>query len=217
MISIVMLLLSLIPRSSSRSRTGSMGSLVVDVTQTHYQAEQNHSITLEWTFTPKPDTITSVYIYCQLLTGLRASVLLHLHEGVEVSESQDQQFSGRVQFDRDELRDGRIRLQVSRLRTEDSGLYLCGVRTADGLGSGQCRLNVTVTDPPEAERETETNSHRPRRWISLYTGMGLMAQVALTVCFYFFINSLCRKPHLPSDPSDELVEEVSTQTQNKRF
>ncbi|XP_055370143.1 uncharacterized protein LOC129605043 isoform X2 [Betta splendens] len=118
------------------------GSLVVTVTQ-------NHSITLEWTFTPKPDTITSVYIYCQLLTGLRASVLLHLHEGVEVSESQDQQFSGRVQFDRDELRDGRIRLQVSRLRTEDSGLYLCGVRTADGWSIGRCRLNVTgeLTEP----------------------------------------------------------------------
>ncbi|XP_055370141.1 uncharacterized protein LOC129605043 isoform X1 [Betta splendens] len=151
------------------------GSLVVTVTQ-------NHSITLEWTFTPKPDTITSVYIYCQLLTGLRASVLLHLHEGVEVSESQDQQFSGRVQFDRDELRDGRIRLQVSRLRTEDSGLYLCGVRTADGWSIGRCRLNVTAaTDRPEPEAEP---------WEStVYCTVGLIAaallgtSVILYLCF----------------------------------
>ncbi|KAI3375623.1 hypothetical protein L3Q82_003938 [Scortum barcoo] len=48
-----------------------------------------------------------------------------LHEGVEVPESQDEHFAGRVQFDKDVLREGRIRLHVSRLRTDDSGLYHC--------------------------------------------------------------------------------------------
>ncbi|XP_055370309.1 uncharacterized protein LOC114867663 isoform X2 [Betta splendens] len=132
------------------------GSLVVNVTQTHYQAEQNHSITLEWTFTPKPDvSITSVYIFCLLVTDLRVSVLFHLHEGVEVSESQDQQFSGRVQFDRDKLREGRIRLQVSRLRTDDSGLYDCIIRTSDGWNMDVCRLNVTAVDQHKAQTEPE--------------------------------------------------------------
>ncbi|XP_055370310.1 uncharacterized protein LOC114867662 isoform X2 [Betta splendens] len=60
------------------------GSLVVNVTQTHYQAEQNHSITLEWTFTPKPDvSITSVYIICEL----DESSLTETSSGKDASDS----------------------------------------------------------------------------------------------------------------------------------
>ncbi|XP_050926283.1 uncharacterized protein LOC108883801 isoform X7 [Lates calcarifer] len=121
------------------------GTLVVNVAQTFYQAEENHHITLEWTFTPKTLSSSNIYILCQLITDQRASRLFHLHEGVEVSKSQDEQFSGRVQFDKDVLREGRLRLHVSRLRTEDSGLYLCEVKTESGSSSDKCRLNVTAT------------------------------------------------------------------------
>ncbi|XP_055370277.1 CD276 antigen-like isoform X3 [Betta splendens] len=156
------------------------GSLVVNVTQTHYQAEQNHSITLEWTFTPKPDTsITSVYIICQLVTDLRASVLFHHHEGVEVSESQDQQFSGRVHFDRDELREGRLRLQVSRLRTDDSGRYDCTIRTPDGWNMDVCRLNVTAAvDQHRAQMTVSPEPENVRR-------TGLYAALMLTAALLF--------------------------------
>ncbi|KAI3376053.1 hypothetical protein L3Q82_016592 [Scortum barcoo] len=58
-------------------------------------------------------------------------------------ESQDEHFAGRVQFDKDVLREGRIRLHVSRLRTDDSGLYLCEVKTNYGFNIGKSRLNVT--------------------------------------------------------------------------
>uniref|UniRef100_A0A3P9BK11 Immunoglobulin V-set domain-containing protein n=1 Tax=Maylandia zebra TaxID=106582 RepID=A0A3P9BK11_9CICH len=71
----------------------------------------------------------------------KSSVLYQVHEGVEVSESQDAKFSGRVQSDKDALREGRIRLQL--LRTDDSGLYLCEVNTDYGFGSASSRLNVT--------------------------------------------------------------------------
>ncbi|XP_067379860.1 programmed cell death 1 ligand 1-like isoform X6 [Channa argus] len=122
------------------------GTFVMNVTKTSYQAEENHNITLEWTFSTKPDmSITSVNTLCSLFINHKPFVLLHLHDGVEVSESQHQQFSGRVQFDKDVLREGRIRLELSRLRTEDSGLYLCDVKTNDGFGSETCRLNVIVT------------------------------------------------------------------------
>ena len=114
------------------------------VTQTSYQAEENHNITLEWMFTTKPDTSnTSLNILCELFTDVKVLVLYHVHEGVEVSESQDGQFAGRVQCDKDALREGRIRLHVSRLRTDDSGLYLCEVKTDYGSSSDRCRLNVT--------------------------------------------------------------------------
>ncbi|KAF1380884.1 hypothetical protein PFLUV_G00168670 [Perca fluviatilis] len=107
------------------------GTFVVNVTQTSYQAEENHHITLEWTFTTlTKHPLNSLNIFCELLTDLRLSVLFHLHEGVEVPESQDEQFAGRVQWDKDVLREGRLRLHVSRLRTNDSGMYLCDVLTS---------------------------------------------------------------------------------------
>ncbi|XP_027893385.1 uncharacterized protein LOC114156949 isoform X2 [Xiphophorus couchianus] len=119
-------------------------TFVVNVTQSSYQAEENHSITLEWTFTTKTQgSWRELFIICSLLAPHKELVLYHIHEGVEIPDSQDKQFSGRVQIDKDVLREGRIRLHVSRLRTEDSGLYLCDVKTEHGSSNAECRLNVT--------------------------------------------------------------------------
>uniref|UniRef100_A0A8C2ZYB4 Ig-like domain-containing protein n=1 Tax=Cyclopterus lumpus TaxID=8103 RepID=A0A8C2ZYB4_CYCLU len=78
-----------------------------------------------------------------LLCLLSSSVLFHVHKGVEVPKSQDERFAGRVQWDKDALREGLVRLQVSRLRTDDSGVYLCSVNAGDGSASEECHLNVT--------------------------------------------------------------------------
>ncbi|XP_034756985.1 uncharacterized protein LOC117962052 isoform X1 [Etheostoma cragini] len=167
------------------------GTFVVNVTQTSYQAEENQDITLEWTFTTNPhSSSTSLYIFCELLTVLRPSVLFHLYEGIEVPESQDEQFAGRVQWDKDVLREGRLRLNVSRLRTEDSGLYKCQVATDYGRSSGRCFLNVSAArDRPEPETPnttspSNTTSPQPesRSRIGLYWGLGL----GLTALLVFF-------------------------------
>ncbi|XP_056225381.1 uncharacterized protein LOC130164591 [Seriola aureovittata] len=156
------------------------GTFVVNVTQSSYQAEENHNITLEWSFTTKPHTPPDfLIIFCELITDLRDLVLYHLHEGVESPESQDEQFSGRVQCDKDVLREGRIRLHVSRLRTEDSGLYRCQVVTSDGRSSGKCRLSVSAAvDQPETQRPTERPEPESRGRIGLYAGLGLTAAAA---------------------------------------
>ncbi|XP_030609045.1 uncharacterized protein LOC115796764 isoform X2 [Archocentrus centrarchus] len=121
------------------------GSFVVNVTQTSYQAEENHNITLEWTFlTTAKSNSNSLSIICEKEDDNTSSVLYHVHEGVEMPEVQDKRFSGRVQSDKDALREGRIRLQLSRLRTDDSGLYLCEVNTDYGFHFDSCRLNVTA-------------------------------------------------------------------------
>ncbi|XP_035772067.1 uncharacterized protein LOC118455940 [Neolamprologus brichardi] len=132
------------------------GSFVVNVTQTSYQAEENHNMTLEWTFTTKHDRSSeTLFILCELFISDKLSVLYQVHEGVEVSESQDEKFSGRVQSDKDALREGRIRLQRSRLTTDNSGLYLCEVNTDYGFGVGRCRLNVTAAaDEPKHQTPT---------------------------------------------------------------
>ncbi|GLD62849.1 titin-like isoform X23, partial [Lates japonicus] len=119
------------------------GTLVVDVAQTFYQAEENHHITLEWTFTPKTLSSSNIYIFCEQLTDQTVSVLFHLYEGVEVSKSQDEQFSRRVQFGSRRSSEKDDSDFMSRLRTEDSGLYLCEVNTESGSNSGMCRLSVT--------------------------------------------------------------------------
>ncbi|XP_051256167.1 uncharacterized protein LOC127363558 isoform X4 [Dicentrarchus labrax] len=171
------------------------GTFVVNVTQTSYQAEENHNITLEWTFTTNTDSsLNSLSIYCELITENKVSVLYDLHEGVEVSESQDEQFKGRVQCDKDVLREGRIRLHVSRLRTEDSGLYLCEVNTTYGGNVGECRLNVTAAaDEPKPQRPESPQPESPqpespqpesRGMIGLYVVLGLTAAL-LAVCVVF--------------------------------
>ncbi|XP_051260209.1 uncharacterized protein LOC127365787 isoform X9 [Dicentrarchus labrax] len=121
------------------------GTFVVNVAQTSYQAEENNNITLEWTFKTNNDSSNnSLNIFCELIADQKVSVLYDLHEGVEVPESQHEQFAGRVQCDKDVLTEGKIRLHVSKLRTEDSGLYVCNLRTNDGGGSGRCQLTVTA-------------------------------------------------------------------------
>ncbi|XP_031594487.2 uncharacterized protein LOC116319333 [Oreochromis aureus] len=135
------------------------GSFVVDVTQSSYQAEENHDITLEWTFTTKPDTtISALRILCSLNNDL---TLYYLLDGVEFSEVQDEEFSGRVQSDKDALREGRIRLQLSRLRTDDSGLYLCEVDTGYGRGYNSCRVTVSESKSEKKEKSRQPGRIRP--------------------------------------------------------
>ncbi|XP_039899000.1 uncharacterized protein LOC120740602 isoform X2 [Simochromis diagramma] len=168
------------------------GSFVVNVTQTCYQAEENHNITLEWTFTTKPDRSTkTLNILCELFISDEVSVLYQVHEGVEVSESQDEEFSGRVQSDKDALREGRIRLQLSRLRTDDSGLYLCEVNTDYGFSVGRCRLNVTAADQVQPQRSTLSGEVKSWGKTMLSTIQGLTALTAplsaMLAAFIWFI------------------------------
>ena len=95
-------------------------------------------------FTTTTDTSPdSLYIFCEMKTDYKVSVLFEIRGGVVVPESRDREFAGRVQWDKDVLRDGRLRLHVSRLRTEDSGLYMCDVRTNYGVDFSECWLNVS--------------------------------------------------------------------------
>ncbi|XP_014872847.1 uncharacterized protein LOC106936394 isoform X1 [Poecilia latipinna] len=156
-------------------------TFVVNVTQSSYEAEENHSITLEWTFTTRPDSCLSFeFMTFTLITeNKKVSVLFHEHGGVEVSQSQDKQFAGRVQSDKELLKDGRIKLHVSKLRINDSGLYLCEIQTDCGYGSAACRLIVRAGDKqPESPTVNE-------RWMALYVFLVLAAAGAAGVALYW--------------------------------
>ncbi|XP_034532854.1 uncharacterized protein LOC117807623 isoform X2 [Notolabrus celidotus] len=162
------------------------GTLVVNVTHTSYQAEENQDVTLEWIFTPKPDRSTQrLFVHCDMFTDHKNPTLFHLHEGVEVSESQDEEFSGRVQCDKDVLREGRIRLHVSSLRTNDSGWYRCEVKTKSGVSLARCHLNVTAVHEPEDQRPTERPEpgDQSRGMTALYVGLAVsLAALFLFLC-----------------------------------
>ncbi|XP_038160998.1 uncharacterized protein LOC119796484 isoform X3 [Cyprinodon tularosa] len=156
-------------------------TFVVNVTQSSYQAEENHNITLEWTFTTRPNR--TWIIYCCVLTLPREIVLYSVYEDVEETEFTDEHFKGRVQMDKDVLREGRIRFHLSRLRTEDSGLYVCNIRTDYGEGSADCNVTITETVPernlitPTLQDKTISNGGRSRLF--------------LLFPFIFFIISPC--------------------------
>ncbi|CAI5660403.1 unnamed protein product [Oreochromis niloticus] len=166
------------------------GSFVVNVTQTSYQAEENHNITLEWTFTVETGrSPTYLIIYCELMKPQRISVLYHVRDGAEVSESQDKKFSGRVQSDKDALREGRIRLQLCRLRTEDSGQYKCKVNTDYGLSSASCRLNVTAAaDQLTTQRSTTPPQDERKDWKIILIFLTAAALLALIVCTLLWVK-----------------------------
>ncbi|KAK1890194.1 Programmed cell death 1 ligand 1 [Dissostichus eleginoides] len=133
------------------------GTFVVNVTQTSYQAEENQNITLEWTFSTRRDTsLSSISTLCQMFTDGRYSVLFHLYQGIESPESQDPQFAGRVQWDKDVLTEGRLTLHVSRLRTNDSGFYMCDILvTPDGSNSRRC--STSLMESSSEEQTIRTN------------------------------------------------------------
>ncbi|KAM6959692.1 uncharacterized protein LKV04_021338 isoform 2-T2 [Tautogolabrus adspersus] len=165
------------------------GTFEVNGTQSFYQAEENQNVKLEWTFTPKADSsLHSLHVLCFMVTDLKVSVLFELIGGVEVSESEDEQFAGRVHCDKDVLKEGRLRLHVSSLRTEDSGLYVCEMMINDGRGVGECRLNVSAAaHEPETQRPTVRPGAESLGRPGLYVGLGLVllaASAVLALCVF---------------------------------
>ncbi|XP_029381845.1 uncharacterized protein LOC115058581 isoform X1 [Echeneis naucrates] len=188
------------------------GTFVVTVGQSSYQAEENQNISLDWTFTrPDPFRISLLYILCEKIPDQR--VLYRLFEGDEVPQSEDKQFSGRVQSDRDVLREGRLRLHVSRLRTEDSGLYECDVITDQGGGSDRCNLTVSAAvGRPEPQKDEPSEGPEPegpepgldRGRIGLLVGLGSVAAVAVIVAIIVFLVKQQSSKRPPVSPSSDI-------------
>ncbi|KAK2863245.1 hypothetical protein Q5P01_002778 [Channa striata] len=118
------------------------GIFVVKWTRTLYRAEENNNITIKWDSQMKMDaSVTSLICFLQ---SKPMKVLYQMTNGVEVTESQDEQFSGRVQLDRDALRGGQIRLHLSTIKSEDSGDYKCDLAADFNENKGRWESESTV-------------------------------------------------------------------------
>ncbi|XP_055370120.1 uncharacterized protein LOC114869341 isoform X2 [Betta splendens] len=89
-----------------------------------YQTVEDDNITISWDCDTKTD-LSFTNLKCRLLSE-PPKVLYQMTDGAEGAESH-QQFSGRVQLDKEALRGGRFRLSLSNVAAEDSGTYRCDV------------------------------------------------------------------------------------------
>ncbi|KAL7375389.1 hypothetical protein ABVT39_016596 [Epinephelus coioides] len=182
------------------------GTFEVNAAQTSYQAEENEDITLEFLFTTKADTSPEpIEILCELLADDEHLKVFHLYEGVEFLWSQNKQFAGRVQYDKHLLGEGRLVLNVSRLRTRDSGRYLCTVVTSYGSNTGRCSLSVTAVRHLLEPETPSTSRPQPasRGRYGLYGALGLAGVALLFLCFRLYRQSW-------------LIEKIQSATPNQQ-
>ncbi|KAM4537535.1 uncharacterized protein PAE49_021841 isoform 1-T3 [Odontesthes bonariensis] len=92
-------------------------------TPTVYEAEEDENLTITWDSQNQTD-LSLTNMICFSVSNPQ-KVLYDMIDGVESLKSRHQQFIGRVECDRVALREGRVRLHLSRLRAEDSGSYRC--------------------------------------------------------------------------------------------
>ncbi|XP_032439826.1 uncharacterized protein LOC116733144 isoform X1 [Xiphophorus hellerii] len=127
-----------------------------------HETEEDDNFTLGWdSLTQTNTTLTSVI--CFLLLS-PPKVLYRKISGAEAPESQDGQFSGRVQSDG---REGRLRLHLFRLRTEDSGSYRCDLAAYNQvLRKWELQTSVTfvlnVTKTSRGDTSASLNTPKPR-------------------------------------------------------
>ncbi|XP_031707429.1 uncharacterized protein LOC116385823 isoform X2 [Anarrhichthys ocellatus] len=181
-----------------------------------YRGEKSKNITIKWDSQIKPN-ISSTNLLC-VFQSERNRVLYCMLAGVEVSGSQDGQFVGRVQCKKDVLREGRLRLHMARLRTDDSGNYWCNLTTIFGETMARVTfvLNVTTTKSGlETSEGTKTQPGGPKRGQDKYynrmveLGSGV-AGVAVVFLFFLFglVISTVRSGGQQQDPDQH---ETSTE------
>ncbi|XP_063317788.1 uncharacterized protein LOC134616723 isoform X3 [Pelmatolapia mariae] len=103
----------------------SIWTFVLKRTPTVFEAKEDDNITIRLDSQLQAD-VSLADMMCVFHSDV-TKILFKMIRGVEDSESQDEQFAGRVQTDRDALRGGRVRLHLSRVTAEDSGSYRCDV------------------------------------------------------------------------------------------
>lgn len=177
------------------------GEFQVKVTQSLYEAQENASVTMEWTFPPGAD-LSQVHVICEQSIANTSRNMFVQFNGVEDRQLQDKHFGGRVRVDTDAQRRGLLQVHLWNLSREDSGRYSCDIMISASGNAADCVLNVTSA--PEPLRATETPLIRDRT--GLYIGLGLFALVL--VGGVVFCAALKKKNKPKSDQNSKSKESV---------
>ncbi|KAI9999563.1 hypothetical protein NQD34_018409 [Periophthalmus magnuspinnatus] len=93
-----------------------------------HEAEEGQDILLQWT-SPRQLDLSLLTISCQLISS--TTKMIDIKKGKRRIEEEAAQFSGRVQYDADALKQGQVELRLSLLQASDSGQYRCEMSAAD--------------------------------------------------------------------------------------
>ncbi|XP_043954874.1 uncharacterized protein LOC122821070 isoform X2 [Gambusia affinis] len=122
---------------------------------TVYRAKENQDVTIDWSI-PRKTNWTLLNMIC--LSDLDKIVF----DIVRGSQSlADEQFAERVHLDKDSPQEAKIRLRLSRVQTEDSGIYTCHLKDFDDVTEKwrlqmkeRFILNVTTGGNDDPSRNT---------------------------------------------------------------
>ncbi|XP_023286624.1 uncharacterized protein LOC111673176 [Seriola lalandi dorsalis] len=151
------------------------GTFALNVTV--YQAEEGRNITVSWDIQTKTDMSLS-FLDCVLKSHV-TKMLFSMHNGLETQDFQDEQFAGRVQFDKNAPNEGYVRLRLFRVRTDDSGNYYCKLGTLgiSTILATTFTLNVTATKSVLPTQES-TNPQRGTLYVWIIVGVAAAAVTA---------------------------------------
>ncbi|XP_039466221.1 uncharacterized protein LOC120439366 [Oreochromis aureus] len=145
------------------SLASSVWTFVLKRTPTVFEAKEDDNITISLDSQLQAD-VSLADMMCVFHSDV-TKILFKMIRGVENSESQDEQFAGRVQTDRDALRGGRIRLHLSRVTAEDSGSYRCDVSADYDNSLKRWRLetneNFVLSVGPTSDGDSSDVSLKP--------------------------------------------------------
>ncbi|XP_036972161.1 uncharacterized protein LOC119029453 isoform X2 [Acanthopagrus latus] len=117
----------------------------VEAEQLHYKAEFGGEVVMGCRFQPKLlSPRDNLKVTWHWGTSSPAREVYRIDNGVEQSASQYPDYQGRVKLLTEELADGWAKLQISRLRINDSGTYQCLVKTGEGADYKKITLSVTA-------------------------------------------------------------------------
>ncbi|KAK2863256.1 hypothetical protein Q5P01_002789 [Channa striata] len=197
---------------------------------TSYQTEQE-DFSFRWDTKTNTD-LSLMYFDCLFLSD-PPKVLYQMINGVEYPESQSEQFAGRVQLDRDTLRDGQIRLHLSTVTAEDSGNYRCDLafnydkntgrwslldtetfvltvsRSIDGDNS-EVSLDKSGPEMPDGSEQRRGNQLREYVFLALF----ILSQLATVVAALGILLHCCQDP-LKKDQNKEEVNALIGQQRNE--
>ncbi|KAM3599266.1 uncharacterized protein V6R79_002818 [Siganus canaliculatus] len=118
--------------------------LTVEAEQSGYNSEFGEDVVMGCKFRPKPSNPNDpLRVTWHWISGTAREVY-QMDNGVESLSTQDPDYRGRVKLLTEGLKDGLVRLQVSRLRINDSGTYQCLVNSGEGTDYKKISLSVTA-------------------------------------------------------------------------
>lgn len=112
-----------------------------------YRAKENENVTIVWSTHMKTNW-TLINMICEFVSD-SAKIVFDTVRGSLVPA--DEQFAGRVHLDKDAPQEAKIRLNLSGVQTEDSGIYTCYLNADFDDVTGKWRLQM------RGEKKKNTN------------------------------------------------------------